>query len=62
MNHTIDETALSNNVIASNGHSGQQGLNQSVSASDYLGLNPGPPITGHMSLSHSFNKRGHDGY
>ena len=60
MCHSTDKTALSNNVIASNEHSGQQNVNQCVSDSDYLGLNPGPLIIGHMGLSHSIKKNGHE--
>ena len=35
-------------------------MNQCVSDSDYLGLNLGAPIIGHMGLSHSLNKNGHE--
>ena len=61
MRHISDETALSNSVIASNEQSGQQDIDQCVSDSDYLGLNPSPSVCGHKGLSHSFHTNGHDG-
>ena len=36
-------------------------MDQGVSDSDYPGLNSGPPICGHMGLSHSLHKNGHEG-